>query len=102
MPSTKLGRWGFGLIITAAVLVALSMITALFLSDPSAGTAYNILGPLVPMFIIVSLVAVVLSWIAILKGKDRGLLLIILTTVLTALCLYFFIGEVAESSWSGN
>lgn len=102
MPSTKLGRWGFGLIITAAGLVALSMITALFLSNPAAGTAYNVLGILAPVFILVSLVALVLSWIAILKHKDRGLLLIIFASVLTALCLFFFIGEVAESSWSGN
>ena len=102
MPMTKLGKWGFGLICLAVALVILSMLTARLLSSPEANTAYNLLGIFAPAFIAVTIAALIVSWIAILKGKDRGVLLIIFPSVLTLITLIVFVGEVAENSWSGN
>lgn len=103
MPMTKLGKWGFGLIITALVLVALSMLTALLLRNDDANTAYNLLGMLGPAFILVTVVAIVISWIAIIRGKDRGVLLIIFASVITAIALFFGVGEIIEAiSYSGG
>lgn len=102
LSTTKLGAWGFWLIIAAGVLVLLSMLTALLLTNPEANTAYNILGPFIPVFVVVTLAAIVVSWIAILKGKDRGVLLIIFASVITVIALFSFIAEIAENSWSGE
>lgn len=97
MPMTKLGKWGFGLILTAVVLVAASMLIALSLRSEDENTAYNLLGMLGPAFILVAFAAIVISWIAILKFKDRGILLIICASVLTALALFFGVGEIVEA-----
>ena len=102
MPMTKLGIWGFGLICGAAVLVIISMLTARLLSSPEENTAYNALGVFAPVFIFVTIAALILSWIAILKDKDRGMLLLFLTCILSIITLIAFAGEVAEITWSGN
>ena len=102
MPTTKLGRWGFSLICAAAALVIISMFASRLLSSTVANTAYNVLGVLAPVFIAVTIAALIISWIAIFKGKDRGFLLIILTSILSVITLIIFVGEVAENSWSGK
>lgn len=96
MPKTKLGLWGFWLIIAAMILVVLSMLTALFLRDSENQTAYNVLGVLVPVFIPVTLVALVVSWIAIIRGRDRGIFLIIFTSVLSVITVFIAAGEIVE------
>jgi lysylphosphatidylglycerol synthetase-like protein (DUF2156 family) len=97
LPQTRLGKWGFGLIILAMILVVISMLTAQLLRDPEHQTAYNVLGILAPVFILVTLVALVLSWMAIIRAKDRGLLLIVFASVLSIITLFFAVGEILES-----
>jgi hypothetical protein len=96
MPMTKLGRWGLSLICVAAVLVIISMLTARFLSSSEENTAYNVLGVLAPVFIFVTIAALIFSWIAIIRDKDRGMLLVIFACLLSIITLFAFVGEVAE------
>lgn len=101
MPMTKLGKWGFWLVVAAAGLVLLSMATALLGQNAEENTAMNVLGVLAPAFVSVSVAGIVVSWIAIFRGKDRGILLIIFASVLTAIALFFAVGEVIEAFMMG-
>ncbi len=102
MPSTRLGKWGFWIIIAATALVITTAVLAMATQDNRVPQAQNLLWVMGPLFIALTVAGIVLSWIAVFRKKDHAILLIIFASVYTALSLFIFVGEVIEAIMMSN
>lgn len=96
LPRTVLGKWGVVLFGVALLTILVSMAFAYLATGSSDSAAYNVLGVLAPLFLLITLAGIVVSWLAILWKKERGIFSIVLTIIVTAAALFTFVAEVIE------
>jgi vacuolar-type H+-ATPase subunit I/STV1 len=93
LPTSRLGGWGALILVISLVVGVLSVGISFFLRSSEPVQAPNVLGPLVPFFLLLTVMGIVVSWIAVAKKKDRSILLITVTTVATLGMLFVVLNE---------
>lgn len=94
VPRTSLGLWGAGILVgTFLVLVLMSSIVSVMNHSVVAGRVAAGLGVANAVYVSVTLVGIVLAWVAILVKKDRSVILIVIASLFSALAVFFGVGE---------
>lgn len=102
LPQTKLGQWALLTLGTALVLGMVTMGSAFSAMQLQDNVAYNFLGYTAPVFLLLTVVGVVLSWLAVFLKKDRSLVLLIIAIVVTAAALFTLVAEIIEANMMAN
>ncbi|MEY4102753.1 MAG: hypothetical protein RIR88_887 [Actinomycetota bacterium] len=97
LPTTTVGRWGLRLIVSATILILVSMAVAFVRNATQSEVAVNALWVLGPVFVAVTICALVVSWLAILRFRDRSVLLLIFAIALTLATMLAITGEIIEA-----
>jgi len=95
LPKTKLGKWSMWLIVAFFLLLATGIAVVSVFKQEGGETFFDNLWISIPMLNAVAsaIAAFITGIIAIIKNKERSILVII-TTVIGLLVLWFVVGEI--------